>query len=179
MVVLGLDSGLARFGLAALRLEPDGSSAIVALDVFSSAPSTRKTHTLAGDDLARRARELASWLAIHLRRHQPAALCVESPSWPRNAGAAAKMGTAFGVLFALADEHDLPLLQASPQAVKRAATGAKTASKDDVVGAMRALYPEASWPRQTGLHEHAADAIAVVIACQDSEVLRMARRLSA
>jgi hypothetical protein len=40
-------------------------------------------------------------------------------------------------------------------------------------------FPGIELPRQTTLVEHAADATAVVLACLDSQVLQLARRLSA
>ena len=178
MTVVGIDSGLATCGIAVLRLLPAGEE-LVYTGVFTSKPSDRKQAVRAADDLARRARELAVVLSSVLEQHRPIAIAIEAPSWPRNAGSAAKMGAAFGVVFALAQRFDLPLVQASPMDVKKAVTGRKTASKDEVVLAVETRFPAITWPPQTGLWEHAADAVGVVLACLDSEPLRMARRLCA
>ncbi len=178
MTVLGIDSGLASCGLAVVRLLPAGEELVRAW-VFTSKPSDRKVGVRAADDLARRARELAAEVIDALEAHRPVAIAIEAPSWPRNAGSAAKMGAAFGVVFALAQRFDLPLVQASPMDVKLAVTGRKTAAKDEVVLAVETRFPGIEWPRQTTLWEHAADAVGVVLACLDSEPLRMARRLAA
>jgi crossover junction endodeoxyribonuclease RuvC len=178
MTVIGLDSGLATCGIAVVRLLPAGEE-LVAVEVFTSKPSDRKVGVRAADDTARRARELAVVLGTVLEEHRPVAIAIEAPSWPRNAGSAAKMGIAFGVAFGLAEEHDLPLVMATPMDVKVGVVGRKSASKDEVVLAVETRFPGITWPKQTGLWEHVADAVGVVLACLDSEPLRMARRLAA
>ena len=176
MIVLGIDSGLACCGFAVVRLLPGGEE-LVRTWCFTTKLSDRKVGVRAADDVARRARELAAELLRAIAEHRPVALAVESPSWPRNAGSAAKMGIAFGVIFGLAEQHQLPLVMASPMDVKAAMTGRKTAAKDEVVLAVEGRFPDIEWPRQTTLWEHAADAVGVVVACLDSPVLQMARRL--
>jgi Holliday junction resolvasome RuvABC endonuclease subunit len=176
--VLGIDSGLATCGVAALDL---AGSAPRLLDsgCFTSEPSKKKQGVRAADDLARRARELATYLETWCKAYSPVAICLEAPSWPRNAGASAKMGAAFGVVYATAHRYGLPLVQAAPQDVKLELCRVKTASKDDVIGAIEQLHPRITWPSQHTLWEHVADAIGIVHACLDAEVIRMARRLSA
>lgn len=74
----------------------------------------------------------------------------------------------------------LPIVQATPQEVKRATTGARDASKDDVRAALERRYgPLAAFlgALPDGEHEHPVDALAATVACLDSEPLRMARRL--
>jgi crossover junction endodeoxyribonuclease RuvC len=178
VIVLGIDSGLAACGLAAVRLLPAGEQ-LVEIQVFTSKPSDRKVGVRAADDVARRARELAVVMGLALEQYRPVALAIESPSWPRNAGSAAKMGIAFGVAFGMAERFGLPLVQATPMDVKLAVTGRKTASKDEVILAVETRFPGIEWPRQTTLWEHGADAVGVVLACLNSEPLRMARRLAA
>jgi hypothetical protein len=63
--------------------------------------------------------------------------------------------------------------------VKRGTCGIKAATKDDVIAAIERIFPEVPWPSPASLIEHAADAVGAVIAARDSELLRMARRLSA
>jgi crossover junction endodeoxyribonuclease RuvC len=178
VIVLGIDGGFASLGLAAVEILPDRER-LVDSWVVRTEKSSKKLGVRSGDDTARRAREIASRVDMAISLHQPGAIALESPSWPRNAGVAAKMGVAFGCIFALAEKHRLPLVMASPQEVKRALTGAKTATKDDVIAAIERRFPEITWPSQKTLWEHAADAVGVVVACLDSDALRMARRLSA
>lgn len=176
MIVLGIDGGFASLGLALVELHP---TAEVLRDawVVRTEKSAAKLGVRSADDTARRAREIAHHVGLAIVTHQPVAIAVESPSWPRNAGVAAKMGVAFGVLFALAERHQLPLVMASPQAVKQALCGSKTASKDEVIAEVERRFPNITWPSQTKSWEHAADAVGVVVACLDSDALRMARAL--
>jgi crossover junction endodeoxyribonuclease RuvC len=178
VIVLGIDGGFASMGIAAVALGSSSESLHRAW-VVRTEKSSAKLGVRSADDTARRARELAHELEAAIAKHRPGAIAIESPSWPRNAGVAAKMGVAFGVVFALAAKHGLPLVMASPQDVKRAVCGSKTASKDDVIGAIELRFPEVEWPKQKTLIEHAADAVGVVLACLDSDALQMARRLSA
>ncbi len=178
MIVLGIDSGLASCGVALVRLRPAGEE-LLKVQVFTSKPSDRKLEVRAADDTGRRARELGAFLEQRIAEAHPVAIALEAPSWPRNAGSAAKLGVAFGVVFGLAELHRLPIVMATPMDVKLSATGSKVATKDDVIQAVETRFPGILWPPQTTLWEHAADACAVVLACLDSEALRMARRLSA
>ena len=177
MIVLGVDGGFASLGLAAVDLLPDREIVSRAW-VVRTQKSVRKLGVRSGDDTARRARELAHEIGFAIATYSPAAIAVESPSWPRNAGVAAKLGAAFGVVFALAESHRLPLVMASPQDVKLAVCCSKTATKDDVIAAIESRFPGIEWPRVRSLWEHAADAVGVVLACCDSDALRMARRLT-
>jgi lambda repressor-like predicted transcriptional regulator len=47
-------------------------------------------------------------------------------------------------------------------ALKAALTGNKTAKKDEVIAAVRELYPEVVWASRRDLHEHQADAVAAI-----------------
>lgn len=178
MIVLGIDGGFASLGIASVALQLD-QVLLRQTWVVRTEKSAKKLGVRSGDDVSRRARELAAHIELAIQTHQPGAIALESPSWPRNAGVAAKMGVAFGVVFALAEQHRLPLVMASPMDVKLAVTGSKTATKDDVVAAIETRFPDVAWPKQTTLWEHAADAIGVVLACLNSDALQMARRLSA
>jgi len=184
--ILGLDPGLANCGLAAVELLPDGEQ-IIALDVFRSEKSAKKANVLDASDTLRRARELARWLAMwssHLLdlHYDVRLLAAERFSAPRNASAAAKIGWAWGVIAALAEDLHIPVVQPSPQEVKRCVCGKRDASKEDVEAAMRVRFSRADdairnlEARIVASHrEHAWDALAVVVASLDSDVVRAIR----
>ena len=178
-LLLGLDPGLASCGVALVELaEPVRP---VALAVLRTRPSPKRRSILACEDSMRRAAELALGLAAWLDRLGLVAVCSEAQSWPRSAGSAAKVALAFGVLAAQAQARGLPVLQASPQRVKAAVAGSRTASKGEVAEALAVRFGALPWPAglPRGQREHAADALAAAVACLDAPAVLMARRMLA
>ena len=174
-LLLGLDLGQAALGFA-FELHAAGET-VQALEVVRTERSDRKRAVRESDDAVRRLVEIAAALE---RRINPGvvALAVEAQSC--NASSSAKVGMAWGAIAAaVAQRHGLPVLQASPQEVKRALTGRKDASKADVQCALEIRYPDLpDWPPQRDRVEHAADALAAVVACRDHAVIKLARRMA-
>lgn len=182
VLVLGIDPGFASIGIALVRLLPE-SEEIEYLGLIRTEKSSAKRKVLAADDNFQRSR-LISRRLIELMDRGVSLVCAESMSFPRNASAAAKMSLCWGALAALAELRQLPVVQASPSEIKKKVCGEKTASKEDVEAAMVRRYGggvekflNASGVTKT-TREHPVDALAAVVACLDSEVVRMARRVS-
>jgi crossover junction endodeoxyribonuclease RuvC len=176
--VLGIDPGFASVGIAVVRLHPVRET-VMQLGVLHTAKSGVKQNVLAADDNLRRARELFDALNLHMA--WVTVICAESMSFPRNSQAAAKVAMAWGVIASLAQWKGLPIVQASPQTIKKAVCGVKSASKEDVQQALRMRYGEMPGVAELakGELEHAFDALAAVVCCLDSEVVRMARKMAA
>lgn len=179
-VVLGIDPGFASLGWAAVRLASSGPE-LLALGLVRTKkdPAAR----LASGDNLRRARELCRALVVDTPRLLGIrAFAVEAPSGMQNAGAATKVGIAWGVVATLAEQWDVPVAAMSPQALKKALTGKNDASKDDVLDALHNrpgfgnLYEllKAAAPRS--LWEHPVDAAAAVVAALDTDIIRAVRR---
>lgn len=184
--ILGIDPGFANCGYAVVMLNADGSLKPVTMGVFETDKSTAKRNVLASDDNVRRSREIYRFLRDLLREGPHGlirAICAETMSFPRNASTSAKMALCWGVVAALSEEFDIPVLQATPQGLKLAVCGDKSASKEDIKKALDKKFGKAVL---TGLckettsskQEHPFDALGAVVACSDSEVLRLARRMS-
>lgn len=176
-LVLGVDPGLAFFGWSFVRLM---SNEVESLGVIRTEKSDAKRKVLASDDNLRRARDLAVALHGLCSTRKVVAICAESMSYPRNASTVAMIGIAWGVIAKLSADLDVPVVQESPQGVKKALCGKRDASKEEVEDAVLGLYPESGGllgklPRS--IHNHAFDSLAAIVACKDSEVLRMARSL--
>lgn len=176
--ILGVDPGFSALGVAEVFINSEddrpGQCAVIRTE-----KSVKKRGVRASDDNLRRiveiSRELRPWFQAGL-----IAVCAESQSWPRNSMSCAKVGMAWGVVGTLADEYGVPILQATPQEIKKYMTGKKSATKKQVQAAVEGRWlkcPEIQWPKQTTLHEHAADAYAAVISCMDHQTIQMARRL--
>lgn len=184
--VLGLDPGFANIGYALVLFDAEQSERPVAMGVFRTAKSSAKANVLASGDNLRRAREIYVFLRSLLRDgpHGPVrAICAETMSFPRSSSVAAKMSMCWGVVAALSAEFDLPVLQASPQGLKKQVSGKKTTSKTGVQKALDKRFGAANLRAlvqdlPASVLEHPYDALGAVVACEDSEVLRLARRMS-
>lgn len=180
--VLGVDPGFAHFGYAvvALGVRPEHDE-VVAMGVVVTEKVARKRNVLDADDNVRRTVEIAAGLARVLDRYPVRLVCAESISMPRNSGTAAKIGLAWGALCALVHARGLALVHASPQQLKLALCGTKSASKQDVEQAVRARYPGAAVAACSkgiagGLREHAFDALgAAAVLCERSNEARLLR----
>lgn len=168
------------------------------MGVLETSKSPKKTHVYASEDNIRRARELTDGLFEILGPHIPdlKLLCAESMSFPMfvskktgqhnvMASAATQMGISWGVIICLAEQWHVPLIQASPQRVKEAICGSQKATKDMVQAALdrhfgcllgeQVLLPKGICK---GKFEHPYDALATIIALQDSDVFRAVRGAS-
>lgn len=176
--LLGVDPGMANMGLCLVALHRTHEEPIE-FRILRTEKSAKKSAIYASADNDRRCRELVAGLE-DIFDDAILAICAESQSWPRNAANSAKVGMAWGVLSAVAEISRIPILQASPQAIKKRLTGKKTATKEMVQIALVERYPDMPpWPKQKTLIEHAADALGAVVACLDSDLVTMARKMCA
>ena len=187
--VLGIDPGFASIGWSVVRLDGQGE-ALVAVGVIRTEKSAAKRNVRASEDNLERAKEIAAELRALIDQYRVQLICAETMSYPRNSAAAAKMAMCWGVLAALAHQYGVPIAQATPQEVKKAVTGKKDASKEEVQEAVKRLYPvlAEAVTRNGGpyvlrdvprsLWEHPYDATAAVVACRESEVFLLARRMA-
>lgn len=141
--VLALDPGLATCGATIVLFTKLGATpglyqppAIVGMSLFTSEKTKKKLNVLASDDNVERMTGLHTWLLGLCNKYECQVMAAESQSWPRNAGASAKVGMAWGVIVSLAEQHRLSIAQTSPQAVKQRLCGSKSASKEEVAGAV-------------------------------------------
>lgn len=179
--VIGIDTGFSSLGYAVCRLDKTGDVVWEEVGVLHTAKSDKKRNVRASDDNLRRIRGLYAMLSDVLVRHAPSVLCAETMSWPRNSAIVAKMGMSWGVLGALVELNQLPVAQASPQEIKLVAAGSKSASKEEVADAMKLRFPGQfdaymAATNKTDL-EHGFDAAATVVACLDSDVVQLARKM--
>jgi len=191
LIVLGLDPGFSALGYALVNLY---TKKLVSLGVVRTKKSDKKRRVLASDDNLRRSREIHRELMNLLGEHDDdrlmgcghydgtncVAVCAEAMSFPRNSSAAAKVAMSWGIIASVADRFGLPVVQASPQEIKKKLCGRKDASKEDIEAAVKKLYrADDSWLKNVpdSLHEHAWDALSAIAGCADSDVLLMAKQL--
>jgi Holliday junction resolvasome RuvABC endonuclease subunit len=185
-VIVGVDPALRNLGWVRVRLVTGVIAGIevLGMGVISTEPSSKKRHVLASDDNLRSIRELDAEFDRMLRGWgngfgPTSAIVAESMSFPRNSSAAAKVALSWGMIGTRANVLGVPVVQASPQEVRKGLDLAKNASKDVVREAILRIFekeltghlkdvPEGKW-------NHAFDALAVVLACQQSDVIRALR----
>lgn len=186
--ILGLDPGFASFGFGVVQLFPDHEK-IIHVDVIRTEKSTKKQNVLSVDDNFRRARAISVVIRHQVKIYRPAAMTAESLSLPRNSSSASKVSMSWGILACIVEAWQIPMMQVTPQGLKKKVCGFKTASKEDVRHAMEERYPgqfdafkkkfkPKKPPKPNGQWEHGFDAVASVVSCLDSEVIRMARGLA-
>jgi len=185
LVALGLDPGFSSFGWAAVDIAIPGAESLLALGVIRTKKDKGKV--LCRDDDHRRSAEIVRALLAVTHAHRPAIICAEALSLGGGGAAQrmqistmAKMGRVWGIVDTLCEIYDAPLIQVSPQALKKAATGRVGATKLEVqaeldeffngeLGALLATI------RARGQHEHPVDAAGAVVASLNHDHLRLAR----
>lgn len=180
LVLVGVDGGLAAFGVSVAHVTPTGLR-FTRAEVWTSKPAPKARRLRRSDDTAERIRALAGNLHALLTEARPVAVCIESNALPFGrcrSSVVSMLGRVRGVVDSLCHIGGVPLLEETPQRLKAATAGVANASKVDVQAALESAYPELRemWPAQLGLQEHAADACAAVHACRSADVVLAALR---
>lgn len=183
--VLGLDPGFASTGFAVVQLGKTSSEDQIRLmGVVRTQKAATVRKVRASDDNLDRAREIYSDLRRISDQYGVKLICAETMSFPRNSSTAAKMSLCWGVIAALSFQLNIPITQATPQEIKRYVCGDKSASKEQVQQAINGIFPRLAAPDTPFLKnipksalEHPYDALAAILACRDSDVMMLARRM--
>lgn len=143
-----LDPGFSNLGYATIVFRDDGDHMkpfdVVRFGVFETEKSNKKQNVHATADNLRRAQEISKMLRSLITDSsiRTIGICAEAMSFPRSSSVAAKMAMTWGAMASLSEGSGIPILQASPQEVKKGVTGQKSATKEEVQAAVAALYPE-------------------------------------
>lgn len=199
-LALGIDPGLATFGYALVELRPDALH-VVKMGVFRTEKTGTKAHVFQADDNFRRARDLAGGLLEMLAPYiaDVRIICAESMSHPmfvnkitgqRNvmASIVVQMGLAWGIVASLAEQWNIPVVQTSPQNLKKSVCGTQKATKKQIQETLDARFcgtpgaPEPLGDRYLkpnnvpkSYWEHPYDALAAVFALQHADAFRAVR----
>jgi len=181
--VLGLDPGFANIGWAQVLLT-ENAEIPFRMGVFRTEKSVKKLNVFASEDNVRRAREIYVFvrdLAVNGEGGPVSAICAETMSFPRSSSVAAKMSLCWGVIAALSEHYNIPIVQSSPQQLKKNVAGSKSSDKEDVQAALEVRYGKRLLNKvcrdvPSSMLEHPYDALGAVVATLDSELIRMARR---
>lgn len=183
LIVIGIDPGLANFGLSAARLNKSDIEPIL-MDVLVTTKSDKKLKVLVSDDNDRRGDELSKMFQEHLLRLEQVgtivAFAVEATSYPRSSSAAAKTAISRGIVIGEAARRNIPLISCRPQEMKDYLCGRKNASKQDVKDALCQKFSSVSdmvSGINEGKHEHCFDALGAIDLGSTSPIISAIRRL--
>lgn len=169
MIVAGFDSGVANFGYAVARYEPmaaDRPLRFLEVGVWRTEKDASLSRTV---DTAHRCCYLAAQLLDLATRHALERVAIEAVAFPVGRvqhSVISGLGRARGLVDCFAVVSGLCVEEFQTQALKQAVAGKRTASKQEVIGALEAAYPELTslWPTPRGIVEHAADAAGAIVA---------------
>jgi Holliday junction resolvasome RuvABC endonuclease subunit len=184
--MIGFDPGLAAFGVAVADVDRELHLTFRRIAVVRTSKSHAKTQR-GFDDLSNRCRELyrevfqVAGLGGNNYDDEVVAICVEAVALPFGkcrSSVVSALGRVRGLIDAMSEEWRIPVVEETAQEVKRRLTGSRKATKEEMLEKLVALYPETRGllPPQTTLHEHAADAAAVIHAALNSDVVRVSFR---
>lgn len=176
--VVGFDPSLRSWGVASATLDLlTGILTVPSLSIIEPKDPKGKQVRQNSHDLYR-AEQLAESALAFARKAK--AIFVEVPVGSQSARAMASYGICVGILGAIKAEG-IPLIEVTPAEVKKAFTGKKDASKDEMIAKAIEFYPTADFPKYNGKMtaktEHVADAIAAIHAGVNTPMFQNLMRL--
>ena len=179
--VAGMDPSFTHWGMAEGQLDlTTGFLDGLNLECVITDKGKNKQVRVNSDDL-QRAEDLAG-PAIQMAKRCKV-IFVECPVGSQSANGMKAYGVSVGILGSIRADG-VQLIEVTAYEVKKALTGNKNATKDQMIAAAVALYPDANWPRRggkivAGTAEHMADAIGAIHAGVRTPVFQNLMRLYA
>jgi len=175
ILLLGLDPGFANYGWCFAMLLPQDRPTVDYMGVLTTKKDQRKV--LESHDMLKRQRVLVDGLE-RLFQHGPSVVCIESFSPPRHSGSASKVAMAYNTAIVMAHLNDVPVVLSSPQEIKMAVAGKRTASKSKMAAELTGAFPECRPLLEDvadSKQEHPLDALGAIVAALDSDVIKALR----
>jgi crossover junction endodeoxyribonuclease RuvC len=180
MYILAVDPGFAKFGYSIISIgKTADEDKPVRMRVLTTKKSNKKANRLAAEDNIVRAQYIAQSLLDIRKRYDYKVICAETMSYPRSSSAAAKMSYGWGVLVCLSTLYDIPILQNSPQEIKKSLCGKNNASKQEIQDKLNQVFSRCDWLSRKICRtdkEHCYDALAAYYACRKSTFLQLLRQ---
>lgn len=176
--VTGIDISLNNLGVSQTIVDEYGKVTIEKLMLIqpSKADAQTKKQVRRNSDDLRRAR----WLRENLLKAIEGCdiVAIEMPVGSRSARAMASYGISVGVIASI----DKPMIEVTPNEVKLAGAGTKTATKREMIQWAVSKHPEGNWKTRknkqkqelTNDNEHLADATATIYAAMQTDQFKAA-----
>jgi Holliday junction resolvasome RuvABC endonuclease subunit len=170
LTVIGCDPGFASVGLAAVDLT-QSSSKILAIDLIETKPSHKKLRLAVPDDDSRRLAEIEDRIMAFFCAHNPAVVAMEDPPWGKSAKAVKSCALMWGACHGISRQRGVYVINLGAQLIKRTITGSNSASKEEVLDALKKRHPDfKGWPDKLAF-EHVADAVGAAITARSHPVV--------
>ena len=129
--------------------------------------------TRVSDDNAFRSAQLALSLKDVIKAHKVQGIVGELPSGGAlSAKAMCKMAMATAVISAVASVMEIPVEWTSPNDVKLAVCGMRSATKDEMMDKVRAMY-DFAFPSTKTDFEHIADSVGAYLALRNGNLVKL------
>lgn len=176
--VLGMDPSLRNWGLAAGTLDTEtGKLTVKHVNVIQAVLPEGKQVRQNSKDVAA-AQQIMAGILPYLTE-KPNLIFAEVPVGSQSARAMASYGICVGILGSIR-ATGIPFFEVTPNEVKLATVGIKTATKEQMINFALREQPDANWPMVRGKlsaakAEHMADAYAAIVAgLNTNEYLQLA-----
>lgn len=176
MKIIGIDPGFAKLGWVDIDFDGDNFDFIRG-GVITTKASEKKRKILVGDDNMRRLDEIAKAFLDVIPFSEADVIASEAQSWPRNSSSCIKIAMFWGALGLICQIYKIPLLQVTPQSLKKGMTGRRAASKEEVLEAVCQTggferFIELVHDMNLDDRAHMADASGASICCVESNMVR-------
>jgi Holliday junction resolvasome RuvABC endonuclease subunit len=162
---IAIDSSLANTGIAIGEIDQNRNVKVHAIGLNETIKSKNKQIRASSDTISR-GRQTHTFIHSLLESVQPDFVFVETPSGSQSSAGMKSYGMTCQLIAGL----DPKPIEVTPDEVKKASVGKKTASKKEMMDWAYGLFPDLEWfvNKSTGKlqnkNEHMADGIAIVYA---------------
>ena len=183
--LVGVDPGFAHVAFSIVDRFTVGGSVIVDTRLVVTKVSTKKIDKI--DDEINRLQEIEEAWKEFLDLHKPAVAVFEEPGkclmmrqgkWQTNPALLRTACLAWGALHGICRSKNIYVVSVGSQEIKKALTGKGSASKEEVIKAVKSRYPAYDgWPKSKKI-EHVTDSVGAIVAgFNDPAVMVMMQQL--
>ena len=175
MKFLAVDSSLRNTGVAIGRIE--GDEVFVDKIILNTNEKTKNKQVRASSDTIDACRQNFQFLQKVIEEYKPQVIMAETPSGSQSSSGMKSYGATCQLIGSLTPAP----IEVTPNEVKMASVGSKTASKKEMIEWAHRLYPDLEWYWHAGKlqnkNEHMADGIAIAFAAKKTRQFDQLRAL--
>lgn len=123
MIVIAIDPGYDRLGVAILEKQKNSKQKIIFSDCFE---------TNIQDDFNIRVMQLGQYIRSLIKKYKPNYMAIEGLFFSKNTKTALKVSESRGVIIFQASDNNIPIFEFTPNQIKVAVTGYGKATKKDM-----------------------------------------------